>query len=355
MKKFFPALLIIMVVLSSGCTVPFLEIEIPFLPDIFPGMQVKEQRHDIISIERLQVIPSPSLRPGQTIRLRAVIKNLQKPEYGPVKDVIVGLYNDCGVFDVDVDFCQGRKSEGRDEDTGMFQCTFEKMYPQSTAVVEWKLRARNVNVETPCKIGVLAKYKFTTYSTTSVTFVNKAQLERMISEGKSFSEVGVATIGEGPVKPYIEVLNQPIIIDEREGGTGLMSFWIENRGFGVLDIAEAGKGNVIFSDSCERGDYKNKLCIHVESEVVSKPLEGTGTVPILKCIQEHMKTKDENGNEVYSATFIGRKTPKYSCSITLPDPSRVKEEKTYQISAEIGYTYKFTKETTITIKPHIRL
>ncbi len=62
MKKIFVSFAVLFVLFSSGCTVPFLNIEIPFLPDIFPGMQVEEQRHDVISIEALQAIPFSTLR-----------------------------------------------------------------------------------------------------------------------------------------------------------------------------------------------------------------------------------------------------------------------------------------------------
>ncbi len=391
MKKVFLPLTILMVLFSSGCTVPFLNIEIPFLPDIFPGMQVQEQRHDVISIESLQAIPSPIVRAGQSIRLRAVVKNLQKPEYEKIP-VTIGLYNDCGLFGMETpqgvkgEFCSGTTHPVYNQNTGMVECT-TTMYPQSTAIVEWKLTAKDdVNVETQCKIGILAIYNYYTYSTSSVTFVNKAEVERLVSEGKSFSETGIATIGEGPVKPYVEVLNQPIIIDSSEGdpkkaGSGIMSFWVENKGQGILEIAESSAtgGNVVF----DCGTLYNvpltpilipgippgisipvhpvmlkQVCLEIEG---GKDLSGAENVKAIKdenliiiqdCIKEHLKTKNQNE---YSISFIGRSTPKYSCSITVDDPSRIKQEKTYQITAKIGYSYKFTKEITTTVQPKIRL
>jgi hypothetical protein len=362
MKRFLAGFALILVVLSSGCTVPILDIEIPFLPDIFGGMTVREQRHDVVSIERLEAIPSTTVRSGQSIRLRAIVKNLQDPEYAPIDNITVQLYNYCGMFDVTGEFCSGTTAP-QDNGVGIYECSL-RMHPQSTALVEWKLQAKEINVETPCKIGVLAKYNYTTYSTTSVTFVNKAEYSRLVSEGKSFSETGVASIGEGPVKPYIEVLNQPIVIDASQGiapqnaGSGIMSFWIENKGGGILELDEAStkSSNLVF-------DCKNsasmKMCLGIGSTTAAGGAENIKVlrsedntkITIKKCISEHL----ENANDIYSITFIGSSTPKYSCSITVDDPSRIKQESTYHIKADISYWYKFTKELTITVQPRIKL
>lgn len=351
MKKIFAFFLIPLVILSSGCTIPGTDFEIPFLPNIFPGMQVNEQRHDVIVIESLQAVPSSNTRSGQSTRLRAVVRNLQQPEYDPVEDVVIGLYNDCGIFEVTGEFCSGTDKPEYKQETGMVQCSISKFHPQSTAIVEWKLEAKDVNVETSCKVGVLAKYDYETYSTGSVTFVNKAELERLISEGKSYSETGIATIGEGPLKPYIEILNQPIVVDD--SAKGIMSFWLENKGNGIVQIGDSGKdnGNVVFS--CDSRD-RNQICLNVESiregqkELV---LSKTGPqVTLEECIREHLRN-----NNAYFTNFLGKATPKYSCEITLEDPSRVKQEKTYQITADVHYGYKFNKEIMLTVKPEISL
>jgi hypothetical protein len=366
MKKSFVSFALIFILFSSGCTVPFLNIEIPFLPDIFSGMQVEEQRHDVVSIETMQAIPFSTLRSGQTTRLRAIIKNLQKPEYEPISDVVIGLYNDCGLFDVSVEFCQGEKSQGMDTETGMYQCKLTRMHPQSTSIVEWVLKAKSVNVETSCKVGILAKYYYKTYSTSSVTFINKIDLERLVSEGKSFSETGIAKIGEGPVKPYVEVLNQPIVIDFNKGpleaGSGIMSFWIENKGLGLLDIASSRTegGNLKFG--CKQME-ESKICLNMSStEKRLRAINQSGKtvdkiIYIQDCIKGRLeKPKTSPGEpDEYSINFIGKSTPKYSCTITVAEPGMIKEEKTYQITAEVGYSYKFTKEIMVTVRPKIRL
>jgi len=363
MKWVFVFIALSLVVFSSGCTVPGLDIEIPFLPDIFGGMNVQEQRHDVISIEKLDAIPSSTVRSGQSIRLRAVVKNLQSPEYKPVDNVDIELYNDCGMFKIDNDYCTGTFKEN----TNICRV---KMYPQSTSLVQWKLDAKEINVETPCKIGIMAKYSYTTYSTASVTFVNKAELERLVTEGKSFSETGTLSIGEGPVKPYIEVLNQPIVIDAgkttvRDRGSGIMSFWLENKGSGIIGLKPATDGNVYFGDDCskmteDKSDKGTKICLKISGAQTGgnedsgiKAIINDGLKNLDECIKEHMKVG--TSGTTYGTNFIGKATPKYPCSITVGDTSRIKQESTYQITAEVGYFYKFTKEISITVQPKIKL
>jgi hypothetical protein len=240
------------------------------------------------------------------------------------------------------------------------------MYPQSTTLVEWKLTAKDINVETPCKIGVMARYYYRTYASGSVTFVNKAEAERLVNEGKTFSETGTLVVGEGPVKPYIEVISQPLIIDASTGvadaarGGGIMSFWVENKGGGVLDLAATKDGNVEFKDcpataTLPTGSETAKMCLEITSSQTkgSKEMIVTADGEIQKCIQKHLETSANS--DKYSFSFISGKTPEYPCSITLAEAKDLKQETTYQIKATLGYFYKFTKELTLTVQPTVKL
>ena len=330
-------------VFVSGCTIPGLDVDIPFLPDIFPGTQMKEERHDIVAIEALRAIPSTIVRSGQTIRLQSLIKDLQKPEYEPV-NVRVNLYNDCGLFDTRLELCSGGLKKG---DTW---CEF-KMYPQSTNIVEWVMKAKDVNVETPCDVGVMVEYYYKTPTTSSATFVNKQELERLVSSGKGVKEIGKAVIGEGPIKTYIEVKPQPIVVGPDEEGSAVLTFWAENKGGGLIDSIPYENGNLEFGNVPEMNslgfDVKKKVYITINGDNI-KTVSGKS---IEECVKEKMKS---NGDK-YSFYLIGRKTPRYSCSITAKDATRIKQEKTYQITSEIGYWYKFTREIKLTVRPKIRL
>lgn len=107
MKKMLAIFALLMVVFSSGCTVPGLDIEIPGVPDIFgTGMSVSEERHDVIVIDEMSANPRTTVPVGQSTDLRVVAKNLQTPGNTPV-EVEIGLYDYCGMFDVDGKYCSG--------------------------------------------------------------------------------------------------------------------------------------------------------------------------------------------------------------------------------------------------------
>jgi hypothetical protein len=355
-----PILLALMVV--SGCVIPGTDIEIPFVSDLF-GSRVEEFRHDVIVIQSLHAAPSTTLRSGQTLKLQAYVKNMQKPESEPQKNVRIILFNDCGLFDVTQTLCTGG-SKGTEGEG----CVINTMYPQSTAIVEWSMQAKDVKIKTPCKIGVLAQYDYVTYTTSSVTFINQEELERLVSQGKGVTERGVIIVGEGPIKSYIEIPDQPIVVDTRkvkrgkEAGSGIMTFWVMNKGTGHL--AAPPNNNVDFESECgelERitgtGGTQKKICIHLESAketgknlIVTSYKDSEGKEHNDTTIQDCIEYK-VNG----TLSLIGRSSPKYSCEIYLEDPTRIKQEKTYQITSEIKYSYKFTKEIELTIEPIISL
>lgn len=194
------------------------------------------------------------------------------------------------------------------------------MYPQSTAVIQFRLKARNVNVKTPCNLGVMAQYKYKTFTTSSVTFVNQQELENLRNQGTDISESGSMVVGEGPVKSYIEIPGQPILVGTGES-TALMTFWVENKGSGRL--------------------VDNKI----ETSDVAITSEENQITGIQGC-----KDKFNTG-----IVLIGKESPKYSCKISPVNIGLVKTEKTYQISSSITYDYAFTKELKVSIEPQLNL
>lgn len=318
-KRVLPLTFLLPLLMISGCVIPGTDFRIPIISDLF-GPNIEEFRHDVVFIQSLQAIPSNTIRSGQTLTLRAYVQNLQKPESDPQKDVEIELYDDCGIFDTKGSICTG----------GTFQktkCTIEKMYPQSTAIVDWKMTAESLNIKTPCDVGVLVKYDYTTHTTSSVSFVNQQELENLIAQGKQFSEKGTIVVGEGPVKSYIEVPDQPVMIDARGGktgedaGKGMMTFWVENKGSGELEENRIIKNDIKIDCSDQVNGCDNcKGKIHADG---------------LK--------------------LIGKSSPKYSCEVYPRNTELVVQEKTYQLTSEISYTYKFTKKIKLTVEPEIKL
>jgi len=322
MRKVSLLILLIPLLAISGCVIPGTDFRIPIISDIF-GPNIEEFRHDVVFIQSLQAIPSHTIRSGQTLTLRAYVQNLQKPESDPQGNVEIELYDDCGIFTTGGSICTGGKFEGKTK------CKIDKMYPQSTAIVDWKMTANSLKIKTPCDVGVLVRYTYTTHTTSSVSFVNQQELENLIAQGKQFSEKGTMVVGEGPVKSYIEVPGQPIMIDIRDGksgvdaGKGMMTFWVENKGRGELERNTIARNNIRIED-CANGE-----------------ITGCG-----RCKE---KIDDEG------LKLIGKSSPKYSCEINPTNPGWIAQEKTYQLTSEITYSYKFTKKIKLTVEPEIEL
>jgi hypothetical protein len=320
MRKPLLLTVLIPILMISGCVIPGTDIEIPILSDLF-GPNIEEFRHDVIVIQSLQAIPSHTIRSGQTLTLRAYVKNLQEAESDPQEKVEIELYDDCGIFKTEGVLCTGG-----DFDSAKRKCTIGKMYPKSTAIVDWKMTADPLKIETPCNVGVLVRYKYTTYTTSSASFVNQEEYENLVMQGKTFNEKGTIVAGEGPVKSYIEVPDQPIMVDIRGGvtdtGKGIMTFWVENKGSGELENNKIAKEDIKIE--CAGGE-----------------LLGCD-----KCREEI----DENGLQL-----IGKISPKISCEIEPRDKGFITQEKTYQLTSEITYYYKFTKKIKLTIEPQIDL
>ncbi len=356
MKTLLLASLVMALVLVSGCTIPGTTIDIPFIPDFF-GPNIQEETHDVIIIDSLQTVPSAEVRSGQTMTARAYIKNVQNPEMAPKNNVKISLYNTCELFDLDeaASFCTMGSEEKMGTDGS---CIIDRMFPQSTAVAEWVLKARDVKVQTPCRMGVMVQYTYFTPTTYRVTFINKQELERLVTQDQSTSSGGVeGRAGEGPVKSYMGVQNQPIVYDPVAGGSGILSFWMENKGYGQIPIPS--RDNVFFGN-CEDltdqgsglGEETSEICIDIY------PSEGDAG--------DLVQAKNENGNwgsveecikdRIDGTTaFIGRKTPEYSCEIRAAPGSNVKLQKTFQINSEISYLYKFTKEIDVNVKPEVSM
>jgi hypothetical protein len=378
MKKLALVLLMLLPLLTSGCTIPGTDIEIPFLPGFGPNVQV--YKHDVIVIDSVSAIPSTTVRSGQITTLRTVINNLQKPESKPEENIQIKLFNTCELFDVikEQSFCSMCDKEIPAEEGGSWVYNIKQMYPKSTVVIDWTLKARDVKIQTPCKAGILVQYDYFTPTSYKVTFISKTELDRLISQGEQASGVGLeGVVGEGPVKAYIEVPNQPIPVGvDQTGvgfGSGVMSFWLQNNGMGQINMP-INKDNVVhfltYKDTgCEDQsiDMENNqkgICISIGTDETAKATgnQEEGAVrPSYDCGETLCSASNTDvGTCLYSKiknriNFVGSSTPKYSCEVYPSDRSSVKLEKTYQIRAGVKYSYVFTKEISLTVEPQIRL
>lgn len=305
LKKSLPLLLLpFAVMLLSGCTIPGTDIEIPGIPDLF-GPKVVQYEHDVLVIKSLQAIPA-EVAPGQSTTIVATIQN-RGSEKMPLNGIEIDLY----------DYCPG-----------LFQKLEEKkptgyIYPDQLVQVRWKLKAsEDVAVESTCPsdgMKVAVRYHYKTESIATIAFIDEAEMNRLIQEGKFGKKQSSVTVGGGPVKPYIEVRDvQPI--PSNSGETNII-FQVKNMGHGFVQRF-MGEG--------------------------IEPLVGWHSVG---SSNEKIQRGLEECRSEHEAKFvlIGGKSAEIPCTVEVP----VKDitEYTETITTSIVYNYEFRKAVIVKVKP----
>lgn len=338
MKKLFP-LLLFLVILSSGCTIPILNIEIPGLPDL-PGMgpTVVQYEHDILVIKSLEAVPA-EIDAGQTTKIIAYIEN--KGDKTIAGDTEVKLYDYCsGLFDIESLVCNG-KVQNTNKDT----CIVKNILPSQIIPVLWTLKSHSdVKLKTICPedgLKIYAKYQYTTNSLTTISLISQEELERTVEARELKSSDSYIVLGEGPIKPKIMVEDkQPIPVFE--DASTVLSLQLFNQGSGYL-----GDGNIIGWDFIEvdlqdmdiRGaneEDKKKQCSFYYA------MSGSGSAP----------------PDVNNIQFIGKTTPKMLCKIDLSKFGGGTDKITKTASkhvevTRVSYSYIIDDEVIITVNPKI--
>lgn len=312
-REIFSTIILIFIVLISGCIVPGTDIDIPDF-GLFGKQPVKEFRHDVIGITSILVTPSRYIKGGETINLRVFLKNFQKPEFSPKNDISVKIFNDCQLFeDKKLVYCPGNKNED--------VCEIDNFYPQSEKSVVWEMKAKDINVETSCDIGISVEYKHNSHTTTQVVYLNKEEYERLVLQGRGSEKKGIMFVGEGPIKAYLEFPDQPIIVSEENKGRSIAYFWIENKGTGIVS------GNKV--------EIK-----HIN--INSKNIESEDNKEIKECFFKDLE----------SIEFVGKKTPKFACKVKLKNGVEIASESIFTIDVDINeYKYTFVKTINVVVQP----
>ncbi|RLJ10239.1 MAG: hypothetical protein DRP15_00655 [Candidatus Aenigmatarchaeota archaeon] len=320
MKKIAAFLLIVLTVSISGCVIPGTDVDIPFIPNVF-GPKVHQEVADVVRIKSLSAIPN-TIPSGSTTRLIAYIENLGT-ETIPQKDfdqssVTVELYDFCeGFFTFQHMNCPG---EAKEE-----SCKI-KLLPLQVSEIDWTLKAGDAQVKTICPqdgMKVSVRYPYKTFSTTTITFINKDEMQRQIEQGRFKQTDSDISIGEGPVKVYLKVEDtQPVPVSDKEGEqTTVIALVVENK----------GKGYVVGDSSLGTG----------ESEVIITDLDLKGLQPKTDCeIQNNKKIK------------LVQNKRKITCEFVIPDKvKKTPKESTLRLSVGIKYAYEFRKNVKVTVEP----
>jgi archaellum component FlaG (FlaF/FlaG flagellin family) len=345
MKKFVPFLLIL-TVLSSGCTIPILNIEIPGLPDI-PGLggpTVVQYEHDIIVIKSLEAIPS-EIDAGQTTKIIAYIQNVGdktvgEGDLGADDDVEIELYDYCqGLFKVKDINCRGTPDQ-----TKKTKCTIDKMLPGEIVPVVWTLEQEEnnpVSLRTICPpdgMKVSVGYKYSTTALTTISFISQAELERSLEQREYKSTESYIVVGQGPIKPYLTVEDkQPIPVYE-EGARTVLGLQIKNMGSGQL----ASKVTVTVDNKPEE-----QVAIPKGKITVTGLKEGGELDPEDDCSFKDGSPKDD-------VRLMGKDSSKMLCKVDLSKlGGSVVRTATRHIEVSVEYDYLFTKAVTVVINPKV--
>jgi hypothetical protein len=321
------AVLLLLVLAVSGCTIPGTDIEIPGIPDFFGGGTQIDYTDDIIVIRNLQVTPGTTVKAGQTLNLYADIQNVQDPEKTSGEDVPVEveLYDHCtSLFgDIKVNGNPGTSIE-------------LSMSPQEIDTVSWSLTARDdVNLITPCELKVKVTYKYDTGTVTSITFIDDNELQDRIRRGESWRVSGSTTRGSGPVKVYLDVETQQPVSDKTPAS---ISMKIRNDGTGFVKDSQILKWKN--DDDAESFFVPPEL----SNDVVLEWLPDEGG----KDGCDFAYSKDGSAEVI---KVVRKESTPVFCRLGVKDESAVEVEQTYTLNSEVQYTYEFRKSIMVQAEP----
>lgn len=309
MKRLLLLMPVILVLLTSGCTIPGTGINIPFIPDLF-GQQTIEYTDDIVIIRNLQVTPSTTINEDQTLNVYADVQSLEKAGRQTIS-VDVEMYDYCtNLFQGIAEDKTHAECPDTPAEKDKLKCTIT-LLPQETKTVKWVLKPDKniIDLTSMCNLKIKAGYAYETKTITQITYINSQELAAKIRRGESWQIQGTSVIGEGPVKPYLKVEdNQPVSAESQAS----VSLTIKNVGFGYVT------GSEVKDYSLDFGNFG----------------------------------KEENCNtDGNYKKLIGKETSPLMCTLKAPEDTSIEIEKTFDLKATISYDYEFRKDVQVTIQP----
>ena len=344
-----PLLLVALVVLTSGCSVPGLD-------GFFPGPQVKEYENDILIIKSIQAVPD-TVAPGQQVRVITYVQNVGddlipqtdlekisgKDSNGvDNKQILVELYDYCeGLFTITSINCPGKaverstKGGSTKESTA---CEISKILPGQILEVDWVIEPKSdIKLETHCPVDgmkVRVRYPYKTSSLSTITVMRAEEMQRQIEEGTFKRTDSYIVAGQGPVKPFLYVEDQQPI--SQASKSTVLALQVENRGSGFLSD---------YSVPIKQDHIKIMLPIGFDYSAFQS-----------ECNFVPAGGKDENDrtanyiNDDEGLRLIYGKSPKLLCKVAIPDRNIAKEI-TFTSMVDIEYLYEFRDSVAVTVEP----
>lgn len=323
-------LILVAVVLVSGCTIPGTDILIPWGNTISQG-------NDVVIIRDISATPSTVTAP-QPVRLTAAIQNqgtkqfplttlnsiapTTQPPVGLTEFVVVELYDTCqGLFtDVKVE-CPSDSTPT----TNSLSCNIKKLLPKETKEISWILTPdEKIKLITPCELKVAVSYPFVTDGLTTINFINTKEYERQVAQGTYTTKTSTVSLGEGPVKVWYEVKDkQPIPAAPISANNPIIpvNVMIDNMGNGFV------KENTV---SWLGTDYDLTQALFKTGKQSDCEFLSTKTIKLISGERE------------------------LPCWIKQLTDNDVDKETTNQLTARISYLYEFRDKVTVTIEPQFQ-
>ncbi|UCD03124.1 MAG: hypothetical protein JSV63_00620 [Candidatus Aenigmatarchaeota archaeon] len=386
MNRLVPLALFV-VVLTSGCTVPILGIDIPI--PFLGGDVVEQDVNDVIVIRSLEAIPN-EVDSGGVSRIVAGIENVGNRIIGGEEGVRVELFDYCeGLFTPKVIACPGGSVEGRAErqmilgEQESTVCILDKILPGEIVPVMWTVcqnRADPVKVRTVCPengMKVLVRYKYDTNSVTTVSLISLSEMQRQMIERTYRPTNSYISVGTGPIKPYLTVEDmQPVPvfdimpgheITDPEGRvtSGTDPNVLNARTVLKLQLKNLGSGQL---DTKVRGEGYSQPVIGIlgsQIEVIGIGEPGDDLQPVkaegddITCIFDPGDAgigpqSSENWNNKV-IRFVGDESSPFHCQIDLsPLRGQVSMETTRLLRVNVkDYDYVITKSVLLTVNPKI--
>ncbi len=316
-----------------------------------PPISINEQRQtdtsDILVVENVATYPSQPITPGSKFTFSFDVRNVHGSAIA--KCLHVRLY-DYNIFKI---------LENNDDPSkrcGSYQEPYPEevvdkgdIYPGVTTRISYKLQAPTTdeisNLRITPTIRYRLTYEFTANTLYQIVVVDGDYLAKMEQAGKSVTASPINSIGPGPFKIYMSLMNKDKMV--LAGSTGQIKIEIKNEGSGSS------------SSDFGRSIRKNALVIGIPSDIVkSFDFSGAeGKFVQTSCPQEFGTgyTCVTNSDKIH--LFQGSSSPLIfrfeAGEINDPNNPNVVPYRIYTFRAKMDYQYLIDKEYQIEVNPHV--
>jgi len=304
-----------LIVFVSGC------VEGQGLQSLFGSFgETKTAPSDVLLVDSMSVVPNPPITANSNFTIMFQVKNVGSAEEGTkeAKNVEVNLYDwgECKPTDTIISGIGG--SVVNDLNT---------IYPGGAEIVEWDFKAPTNqelgNMEGTCPIRFKVNYDYSAYTTSDLVLVSEKRLKQAAKSGETLTANPLQTQSRGPLKITIDVqadqpvrsdLTIPVIISVKDTGSGLYQY-VPND----TDKSLIVKFPKDFDVSCDK-------------------MKETG--------QDNNKVIFKNNVKL---DLIKGKSVPVRCDLTFN--GNIEDMKTFNIIAEMNYTYPLYGDLEVRVKP----